>query len=37
VALATAGWELVFVWEHENPIAAADRIEALVRTRRAPA
>ena len=30
-ALAAAGWTLVIVWEHEDPVAAADRIEALVR------
>ncbi|MGH9087636.1 MAG: very short patch repair endonuclease [Acidimicrobiales bacterium] len=29
--LADAGWTLVVVWEHEDPIAAATRIEALVR------
>lgn len=30
-ALAAAGWQLVVVWEHEDRVAAADRIEALVR------
>jgi DNA mismatch endonuclease (patch repair protein) len=30
-ALADAGWKLVVVWEHEDRVAAADRIEALVR------
>lgn len=30
--LAKAGWQLIVVWEHEDPKAAADRIEALVRT-----
>jgi DNA mismatch endonuclease, patch repair protein len=25
------GWEVVRVWEHEDPVAAADRIEAVVR------
>jgi DNA mismatch endonuclease, patch repair protein len=25
------GWEVVRVWEHEDPAAAADRIEAVVR------
>jgi DNA mismatch endonuclease (patch repair protein) len=33
-ALAALGWELVMVWEHESPIEAADRIEALVLVRR---
>jgi G:T-mismatch repair DNA endonuclease (very short patch repair protein) len=32
-ALAEAGWDLVVVWEHEDLVAAADRIEALVRGR----
>jgi DNA mismatch endonuclease (patch repair protein) len=26
-----AGWTVVRVWEHENPMEAADRIESLVR------
>jgi DNA mismatch endonuclease (patch repair protein) len=30
-AVAEAGWQLVIVWEHEDRVAAADRIEALVR------
>jgi DNA mismatch endonuclease, patch repair protein len=30
-AVTQAGWQLVIVWEHEDPIAAADRIEMLVR------
>lgn len=29
--VADAGWQLVVVWEHEDPLTAADRIEALVR------
>jgi DNA mismatch endonuclease (patch repair protein) len=29
--VAEAGWHLVIVWEHEDPVAAADRIETLVR------
>ncbi len=29
--VAEAGWNLVIVWEHEDPLAAADRIETLVR------
>ncbi len=31
-ALAAAGWRLVVVWEHEDPVTAADRIESLVRS-----
>ena len=30
-ALAAAGWQLLVVWEHEDPVEAADRIEAVVR------
>jgi DNA mismatch endonuclease (patch repair protein) len=30
-AVTDAGWQLVVVWEHEDPVAAADRIETLVR------
>lgn len=29
--LAAAGWQLVIVWEHEDPGIAADRIARLVR------
>jgi DNA mismatch endonuclease (patch repair protein) len=29
-ALAAAGWTLVIVWEHEDLLEAADRIEAIV-------
>ncbi|WP_369055604.1 very short patch repair endonuclease [Kineococcus terrestris] len=29
--LAEAGWTVVRVWEHEDVVAAADRVEALVR------
>lgn len=32
--LTAAGWLVVRVWEHEDPEAAADRIEQLVRGRR---
>jgi DNA mismatch endonuclease (patch repair protein) len=32
-ALAHAGWALIVVWEHEDPVGAADRVEALVRER----
>ena len=31
-AVADAGWQLIVVWEHEDLVAAADRIEALVRS-----
>ncbi len=33
--LDEAGWLVVRVWEHTDPLEAADRIEALVRARRA--
>ena len=33
--LTEAGWTVVRVWEHEDPVLAADRIEAIVRERRA--
>ncbi len=29
--LKELGWEVVRVWEHEDPTVAADRIEAVVR------
>lgn len=32
--LAEAGWYLIRVWEHEDVVVAADRIEAEVRRRR---
>lgn len=32
--LADAGWLVIRVWEHEDPISVADRIEAIVVTRR---
>jgi DNA mismatch endonuclease, patch repair protein len=31
-ALQAAGWNLVVVWEHEDPVAAAERVEHIVRT-----
>jgi DNA mismatch endonuclease (patch repair protein) len=38
--LTAEGWELVVVWEHENVLSAADRVEAALPawlpTRRAP-
>lgn len=32
-ALEAAGWQVVVVWEHEDAVEAADRIERLVRER----
>jgi DNA mismatch endonuclease, patch repair protein len=32
--LTTLGWRVVRIWEHESLVAAADRIEALVRSKR---
>ena len=32
-ALAAAGWQLVVVWEHEDAVEAADRVERLLRAR----
>lgn len=29
--LEAAGWQVVRVWEHEDPAAAADRVQAAVR------
>lgn len=34
VALEAQGWELVVVWEHEDPVAAAQRVAAIVHARR---
>jgi DNA mismatch endonuclease (patch repair protein) len=31
--LRESGWAVVRVWEHEEPIEAADRVESLVRSR----
>lgn len=31
--LAEAGWQLIVVWEHEDPVEAAERIAAAVRAR----
>lgn len=33
-ALASSGWRVIRVWEHEDPTAAADPIEAAVRDAR---
>ena len=35
--LARAGWTVIRIWEHEDPLEAADRVEAVVRARFAPA
>lgn len=32
--LTAAGWLVIRIWEHEDPIEAADRVEAAVRARR---
>ena len=32
-ALAEAGWTVIRIWEHEDPTIAADRVEAIVRSR----
>lgn len=32
--LAEAGWQVVVVWEHEDPELAAERVEVAVRQRR---
>lgn len=32
--LAQAGWVSVRVWEHEDPVEAADRVREIVRARR---
>jgi DNA mismatch endonuclease (patch repair protein) len=34
-ALAEAGWRLVVVWEHEDPLEAAKKVAAVVLARRA--
>lgn len=33
-ALLDAGWTVIRVWEHEDPVGVADRIRELVRSRR---
>ncbi|AVH25042.1 very short patch repair endonuclease [Nocardia cyriacigeorgica] len=30
-ALAAAGWKVIRIWEHEDPVAAADRVAAALR------
>lgn len=32
--LRAAGWEVIRVWEHEDPLLAADRVESSVLSRR---
>lgn len=34
--LRGAGWAVVVVWEHEDVVAAADRVQATVNQRRSP-
>lgn len=34
-ALRGKGWVVIRIWEHEDPVAAADRVERIVRSRRA--
>jgi DNA mismatch endonuclease (patch repair protein) len=31
--LTAAGWQVIRVWEHEDPVAAANRISLAVRAR----
>lgn len=31
--LAEAGWTVIRIWEHEDPVTAADHVEAVVRDR----
>ena len=32
-ALTNAGWRVIRIWEHEDPVTAADRVEMIVRSR----
>ena len=32
-ALTGAGWKVVRIWEHEDPVMAAERVERIVRSR----
>ena len=32
--LTSAGWEIIRIWEHEDPINAADVVEGAVLSRR---
>ncbi|GAB2651165.1 very short patch repair endonuclease [Nocardia goodfellowii] len=31
VALIAAGWQVIRIWEHEDPVAAADRVQGALR------
>ncbi len=31
-SLRRAGWQVIRIWEHEDPVTAADRVEAIVRS-----
>jgi DNA mismatch endonuclease (patch repair protein) len=31
-ALRAAGWQVVRIWEHEDPVRAADRVQAVLGT-----
>jgi DNA mismatch endonuclease, patch repair protein len=33
-ALAAAGWQVLRVWEHEDPVASADRVNEVLAARR---
>lgn len=35
--LREQGWDVVRIWEHDDPVTAADRIERIVRLRRSAA
>lgn len=35
--LADAGWTVIRAWEHEDPAVVADRVEEMVKSRRAAA
>ena len=32
--LSAAGWEVIRIWEHDDPVEAADLVERIVRRRR---
>jgi DNA mismatch endonuclease (patch repair protein) len=34
-ALGEAGWTVIRVWEHEDPVEAAQRVEVVIRAARA--
>lgn len=35
LVLKEHGWQVVRIWEHDDPVAAADRVAKLLRSRRA--